>query len=176
MSKVFTLIALLLTSFHANSSIVLNSGESFSSSFNLVSDGERFKVTDLFWEVYAEIEVFAFTSGELTLTVFEDSSFTTEIFSSTNNLGSFAIDTINERKIGGANPFAFTDFDGSFIIENTGADPFGIHTITVANFAGSEIPSLAAFATITPAAVPLPAAGWLLISAIGLLGTFRRNR
>lgn len=169
MHKLILTSVLLFCSFTANSSLILQSGESFSSSFNLISEGEAFKETDFFWD--AGILTSFTGSASVTFTAFENTNLTQSFFSSEifgltsgvrSNLGSF--------------DSAFTDFDGSFTITNNGVNDVELTDIIISNFAGSVLPSNIATVTITPSAVPVPAAVWLFISGlIGLVGFARRS-
>lgn len=168
MHKFVLATALLVTSLTANASIELLSGETYSSSFTLVSDGGAFKETDLYWDAGILVN-FAGPSADATFTAYEDTAGTQEVFSSTIfNLFS------GNRRFLGSNQGLFNDFNGSFRITNTGANAIELVDVIVSNFAGTALPSNVATATITPSAVPIPAAGWLLGSTLlGLFGVGR---
>jgi len=168
MIKFLTILTFLLSSFYANASIVLNNGESFSSSFELQDDGEAFKITDFYWEALAEVSRISDAPGELTMTFFNNSNqFVTPINNPINN-------PITEVLAGGFSPIFSRS--GSFTLTNTGTSQLEIFLVTIADFSGAIQPSNIAIDTITPSAVPLPAAGWLMLSTIGMLGMFRDKK
>lgn len=170
MHKFLLTTALLLTSLAANSSVVLLSGETFSSPFTLASVGSAFKETDFNWEAGVLIN-FAGPSANATFTAYEDTAGAQEVFSSPI-FGLFS----GNRRFLGSNQDLFSDFNGSFSITNTGTNSIELVDVIVSNFAGVLLPSNVATATITPSAVPAPAAGWLLASTLlGLFGVRRRN-
>ncbi len=170
MRKLFLAAALLATSFAANSAVTLNSGDAYFASFSLVSEGSAFKPTDFFWDVGALVN-FVGPQADLTFTAYEDIAGTQQVFSAAfPNLFSGGPDYI------GSNDDLFGDLNGSFRITNTGTNAVELVEVVVSNFAGSIEPSFVATATITPAAVPLPAAAWLLMPALaGLIGIRRRS-
>ena len=170
MHKLILTSILLFSSFTAHASLILQSGESFSSSFNLVSDGQAFKPTDFSWD--ASILTSFTGSASVSFTAFENadftqSFFTSEIFGITSgvrsNLGSF--------------DSAFSDLNGAFTITNNGVNDVDLTDVIISNFAGTALPSNIATVTITPSAVPVPAAIWLFGSGlIGLAGIARRKK
>ncbi len=159
---------LLATSFSAQSSVTLNTGESFFSPFSLISQGDGFKETDFFWDLGAQIN-FAGPSAGATLTAYEDLAGTEQVFTSP-----FSFLFSGGRSFLGSNNALFEDLNGSFRITNTGANSIELVDVIVSNFAGDVAPSFVATATITPSAVPLPAALWLFLPA--LLGVFGLGR
>jgi len=175
MFKNLFLAALLFTTFNSNASVVLNSGKSFSSSFFLPDNGEIFKINDFFWEVYAEMNLLSDTSGEVTLNVFENTDFSNPFFSAPTSINSPSNTVFSELIGGGFSPL-FSDRTGSFIITNTGTSIIELVQVHVANFAGTTGPSNVAYAKVTPSAVPLPAAGWLMLSTMGMLSIFRHKK
>ena len=170
MHKLILTSALVLSSFTANASIVLQSGESFSSSFNLVSEGEAFKPTDFFWDASV---LTSFTgSASATFTAFENTDFTQSFFTSEI----FGL-TSGVRSDFGSFDSAFTDLNGAFTITNNGVDDIQLTDVIISNFAGTASPSNIATVTITPSAVPVPAAAWLFGSGLlGLIGVARRYK
>ena len=176
MYKFITATIMLLASFVANSSIILNTGESFSSAFSLISDGAKFKETDFFWDVVANISIVTDTTAELTLTLYEDTAGTNQVLSSSDSYFFDVPNTPFSSLIDGGDTGLFTDFDGSFTLKNTGISQIELFEVTISNFAGILDPSNVATATIVPSAVPLPAAAWLMLSGIGALGLIRRKR
>ena len=178
MYKLIAAIAIVFTStltcLNANASVILNAGESFSSAFTLNSDGDKFKVTDFFWD--AEVKVFNPSAfGSLTLTLYEDTLGINQVYSSTSSWVTGAGATTTS--VFGSNDSLFTDFNGSFTLTNTSlrGDSLTLHDVTISNFAGTLGPSNVATTTITPSAVPLPAAAWLMLSGLGVLGLLRRK-
>lgn len=170
MLKTFLTSALLITSISAHSSIVLQSGESFSSSFNLTDDGEAFKITDFYWDAGILLN-FSDTSADVTFTAYEDTAGTQQVFS-----GSLFEPQSGLRTYLGSPMTLFSDLDGRFTITNNGTGDIEVIDIIISNFAGNTLPSNIATATITPSAVPVPAAVWLFGSGlIGLLGISRRK-
>lgn len=170
MHKVLFAAALFAASFSAQSSVTLHTGESFFSSFSLISQGNGFKETDFFWDLGALIN-FAGPSAGVTLTAYEDLAGTQQVFTSP-----FSILFSGGRSFLGSHETLFEDFNGSFRITNTGADSIELVDVIVSNFAGDLAPSFVATATITPSAVPLPAAVWLFLPALlGLVGLGRKS-
>ncbi len=160
MYKLLFAAALFSASFSANSSVSLQTGETFFSSFSLIAQGNGFKETDFFWDLGALIN-FVGPSADVTLTAYEDIAGTQQVFSSAFfNLFS------GSRSFSGSGDPLFEDFNGSFRITNAGANSIELVDVVVSNFAGDVAPSFVATATITPSAVPLPAAGWLLLPAL----------
>jgi len=172
MFKKIILAVLLLTTYHSNATVVLNSGESFSSSFFLPDEGEIFKVTDFFWEIHAQMSLLSDTSGELTVSVFENTDFSSQSFLAPSPINFSSLNTVFSSLIAGGDTPLFTDRTGSFIITNTGTSIIELSHIHVSNFAGNTGPTNVAYTKITPSAVPLPAAGWLMLSTLGILGMF----
>tara|TARA_R110002073_G_scaffold43636_7_gene121718 strand:- start:200 stop:721 length:522 start_codon:yes stop_codon:yes gene_type:complete len=171
MRKLLLAAALLATSFAANSAVTLHSGDAYFASFSLVSDGNAFKETDLFWDVGALVN-FAGPSADLTVTAYEDIAGTQQVFS-----GAFPSLFSGGRGYIGSNDDVFSDLSGSFRITNTGTNAVEVVEVVVSNFAGSIAPSFVATATITPSAVPLPAAAWLFVPVVaGLLRIGRRGK
>lgn len=169
MYKLILTSALLFSSFTANSSIVLSNGESFSSSFNLFSEGEAIKPTDFSWD--ASILTSFSGTADVTFTAFENPDLTQSFFSS----DIFGI-TSDVRSNLGSFDNAFADLNGSFTITNNGANDIELTDVIISNFAGSIFPSNIATVTITPSAVPVPAAVWLFASGLlGLTGIARKN-
>ncbi len=168
--SIFT-AALLATSLNANSSIILNSGESFSSSFSLISVGEAFKPTDFYWDA-GILMSFTSPSANVSFTAYENTDFSGEFFSS-----EIFAPSSTERNYLGSYASAFDDKEGSFRITNNGTAQIELFDIIISNFSGSLLPSNIATTTITPSAVPVPAAIWLFTSGIvGLVGVGRLKR
>jgi hypothetical protein len=155
---------------NSQAAVILDSGDSFSSSFNLVSDGDVFKETDLFWDVLTTTQLIDSFQGNLTITMFENSDFTGFLQTYEDRISTFP-----RTVIAGGDEAYFTDLNGSFTIQNTGSSQIILNEITIASFAGNIPPSGVAFDTITPSPVPLPAAAWLMISGLSVFGFLRKK-
>ncbi len=169
MYKLLLVATLLIASLSAKSAVVLEGGETFTSSFTLVSDGGAFKETDFNWDVGILLN-FDEPSAAATFTAYEDALGSQEVFSSPI-FGLFS----GNRSFLGSNQDLFSDRNGSFSITNTGSASIELVDVVISNFAGNILPSNVATATITPSPVPLPAAVWLFASALfGIILPIRR--
>ena len=178
MYKIIVATLILVTSLTANASVILNSNDSFSSSFTLSSDGGKFKDTDFFWDVFANVSLLSDTSGELTLTLYEDIAGTNQVHSSSASLFFSQLNTPFSDLLGGGDNGLFADFNGSFTLENTGSSQIELFDVTISNFAGSLAPSNVATTTIVASTtvVPVPAAAWLFGSGVFALFGLSRFR
>lgn len=180
-----TLAAVLLaTSLTANSSIILQDGESYSSSFNLSSTANGSSLTDNYWEVVVAIydkdndpfKLPVITASSVTLTLFENTDYSSQVYSQTLDTRDWIADY--GVLFGGFNTL-FADLDGSFVISYNGGQQATLLDVAVRNYAGSLAPSYIAQTVINPVAspVPVPAALWLFVSGIiGLTGFSRFKR
>ena len=171
MNKILMMIALSVAALSTNASVILSTGDSYSTSFALVSDGDAFKATDNFCDINLSFASGPIASADVHLDLFENPNATALVLSDAiafNNFDSFLYV--------GNQPF-FSDHDGALTVTYTGAGSIELNEIFVANFSGTLDPSSVAFATIDPSVsqVPLPAAGWLMLSGLGLLGFVRRK-
>jgi len=182
MYKTIATAFLALTSLSANAAVTLGNGESYSSAFELVSYADAAKLTDNFWEVGLGVidennQPFSAPTGApsyVTLTLYENTNFTNEVFSGTQNtrdwMGDYGVYFWGNSSL-------FTDLNGSFTVSYSGDNNANLFEVVISNFAGSLAPSNVASIYIdpTPSAVPLPAAAWLMISGLGVLGLLRRK-
>ncbi len=174
-----TLLAALLTiSFNANSSIILQDGESYSSNFTLSSAADAIKFTDNYWEIIVGIydrdndpfKLPIITPSSVTLTLFENTNYTNQVYSKTLDTRDWIADY--GVLFGGFSSF-FTDLDGSFMVTFNGGQQATLLDVVIKNYAGSLAPSYIAQTVINPVAspVPVPVALWLFVSGmIGLTG------
>lgn len=147
---------MLLSSIGCNAALILADGESFSASFTLESNGDAFKLTDNYWDILVPIidsnnppfSMPSANSSFITLTLFENTDFTSLLFSSTQDTSNWFSDF--GLLFFGENNF-FEDQDGSLRITYSGlGEASFIDNILVANFSGTEAPSNVAFASIVP--------------------------
>ena len=184
MIKTILTAALLSTSLNANSSIILQDGDSYSTSFNLASVAEGNKFTDNFWEVIVGIydrdndpfKLPVVNPSTVTLTMYENTNLTNQVYSETIDtrfwLGDYGVLFSDFNTL-------FTDFNGSLTVTFNGGTQATLLDITIANFAGTLTPSNIASTYINPkvSAVPVPAAVWLFGSGLlGLAGFSRRRK
>ncbi|VAX11740.1 hypothetical protein MNBD_GAMMA25-2156 [hydrothermal vent metagenome] len=153
----------------AQAALQLSTGDSFSSDFYLLDDGNYFKITDNWWDLLIDFTSASFdpATENFNLSVYEGTGLTgaSKIFTSVNstNINSLYYDF----------DFNFlADRTGSFLIDQVNGD-FSIESVTIATFGGSSAPSNVAVTIVTPSAVPVPAAFWLfasgLVACVGLV-------
>ncbi len=179
------LAALLSISINANSAIILQNGETYSSSFALNSAPEAIMFTDNFWEVIVAIydrendpfRLPIINPSSVTLTLFENTNYTNQVYSQTLDTRDWIADY--GVLFSGTGGF-FGDLNGSFSVSYSGGNQATLMDIAIRNYAGQAAPSYIAQTVITPTVspVPVPAALWLFASGlIGLSGfsRFRKN-
>lgn len=175
------LAALLSISFNANSSIILQNGETYSSDFTLSSAPEAIKFTDNFWEVIVAIydkdndpfKLPIINPSSVTLTLFENTDYTNQVYSQTLDTRDWIADY--GVLFSGTGTFS-ADLNGSFSVSYSGGNQATLLDVSIRNYAGLAAPSYIAQTTIIPTAspVPVPAALWLFASGlIGLTGFAR---
>lgn len=183
MYKIILPILLLISSINAQAAIVMSNGDTFSAAFTMESAPNAWKVTDYYWEVFVPLfdnDNSPFSVGiaesTATITLYENTDFTQVVASETQDVSMWMADY--GLFLGGFDG-AFADHDGSISISFNGLATAEavLDDIIIRNFAGLLAPSNVAVASITPtvSAVPVPAAVWLLGSAIGALGLFSRR-
>jgi len=175
------LAALLSISFNANSAIILQDGETYSSDFTLSSAPDAIKFTDNFWEVIVGIydrdndpfRLPIINPSYVTLTLFENTDFTNQVYSQTKDtrdwIGDYGVLFYGTGGFSG-------DLSGSFSVSYSGGNQATLLDVSIKNYAGQAAPSYIAQTVITPTAspVPVPAALWLFASGlIGLSGFAR---
>jgi len=183
MKKTLLTAALISTSLSANSSIILQDGDSYSTGFNLTSVAEGNKFTDNFWEVI--VGIYDRDNDPFRLPVVNPSTVTLTLYENTNLTNQVYSETLDTRDWFGDYGVLFTDFnsfftdlDGGLTVTYNGGTQATLLDISIANFAGTLTPSNIASIYIDPqvSAVPVPAAAWLFGSGLlGLVGFSRRK-
>ena len=139
----------------AQASVVLQDGESFSTSFTMQSYPDIYKLTDNYWESILELvdssnPPYAYNgTGSVSLTLYENTDYTNQVFSWTEDSSNWLADYGIPFS---GNDSLFSDLDGSLTVTYNGsgtAELFGIH---IRNYAGSLAPSNVASASIYPTA------------------------
>lgn len=179
MNKLVLSSLLISCSLSTQASVILQNGDSYSTAFTMQSMPDFYKLTDNYWESILELVDSANPpyeyngSGSVTLTLYENTDYTHQVFSWTEDSSNWMADY--------GIPFwgndgLFNDLDGSLTVTYNGAGSAELHGIHISNFAGVLAPSNVARTSIYPTAVPVPAALWLMLSGIGALGFLRKNK